>query len=192
MAVPVQEGMSLAEFQRIWEEEGPFEYIDGVKIHMPSRMFVHGSAANQLARLLNEFTGEQGMAFVEQVFVIPGTDSAQWVKGSRIPDVMFYWTHRLEAYKVATPAWREHPLALIPDIAVEVISKNDFFEEVMEKISTYLKDGVRMVWLIQPTAQTISIYLPNTRQITVLSAEDMLTGGDVIPGLALPIYKLFA
>ena len=191
MAAPVQQGMSLDEFQRIWEEEGAFEYIDGIRIHMPSKMFVHGSAANQLARLMNEFTGREGMAYVEQVFVIPGTEDANWVKGSRIPDMMFFWTARLEAYKAANPDWREKPLALIPDIALEVTSRHDLYDEVAQKVRTYLQDGVKLVWLIEPAPQAVTIYTPTSNQVIVLYANDTLTGGDVIPGFAVQVGKLF-
>jgi Uma2 family endonuclease len=51
--------------------------------------------------------------------------------------------------------------------------------------------GVRLVWLIDPVARTVTVFTA-LDQATVLSEEDTLDGGDVLPGYALRLRDLFS
>ncbi|MBM3224362.1 MAG: hypothetical protein FJZ47_11235 [Candidatus Tectomicrobia bacterium] len=60
---------------------------------------------------------------------------------------------------------------------------------VLQKITEYFAAGVQQVWLIDPEARTVMMFHTNTR-ITVLTADDVLTGGDILPGC--PLQEIFA
>lgn len=171
--------------------KGAFEFIEGEFIPLLPETFGHVYLSNKLLMLLDFHTRQLGSAFVKLPFVIPSQASKSHIKGSRVPDVAFITAERLNAYKEANPDWRDNPLALIPDLVIEVISPTDKFSNVVKKILRYLKDGVRLGWVIDPQERIVMIYTPGSNQHTTLQASDTLTGGDVLPGFEIPVAKLF-
>jgi Uma2 family endonuclease len=186
-------GMPLDEWMRRYDEEGAFELIDGEVIPVHPPKFGHSNLSNTLAFRINSLTlpKKLGEAFVETAFVLPDNAESDWVKGSCIPDVMFVTTQRLADYKAQTPDWADRPLAIVPDLAVEIISANDHYTDVNRKVAGYLKDGVKLVWVFDPKQKTVAIYSAGSKISTTLSENDTLSGGELIPGLELSIKELF-
>jgi Uma2 family endonuclease len=54
----------------------------------------------------------------------------------------------------------------------------------------WLDFGVRRALLLDPQQRTITVYAPDAEPVT-LTAADTLEGGDVLPGFALPLDRLF-
>ncbi|MCU0493716.1 MAG: Uma2 family endonuclease [Chloroflexaceae bacterium] len=77
-----------------------------------------------------------------------------------------------------------------PDLAAEVISPNDLYTDVDEKVTDWLEAGTRMVIIINPRKRTVTVYR-SLLQIVVLREQDTLDGSDVVPGWTLPINDLF-
>jgi Uma2 family endonuclease len=82
-------------------------------------------------------------------------------------------------------------LETIPDLVLEVRSKNDTQPEVDAKVNEYLRAGVRVVWVADPEKQTVTAYRPGQAP-QVFAASDTLTVADVIPGFAMPVRDVFA
>ena len=102
-----------------------------------------------------------------------------------IPDLAFVRTDRLPS-----EAARWHVMPLAPDLAVEVVSPNDRYEDVLDKIERYHRAGVPLVWLVQPRRRAVEIH-PLGQAPTLLREGDTLDGGDVVPGFRLPVADLF-
>jgi Uma2 family endonuclease len=117
-------GMPMDEFIRRYETEGPFELIEGELVGMSPTIFGHGRIAKRLLMAISAHAspGNLGEAFMEMPFVVTDPDSPAWVKGSRVPDVAYFQNDRLKAYEAAHPDSEEKPLALVPDLVVEVVS----------------------------------------------------------------------
>lgn len=80
---------------------------------------------------------------------------------------------------------------LIPDLAVEVISKSNTPKELRSKLHAFFKHGVKLVWYVDPLRRTVDVYTaPNTR--TTLGERETLTGGTVLPGFKLKLRELFS
>src|SRR5262249_53718427 len=62
----------------------------------------------------------------------------------RKPDVSFVRAGRLPGNRIP----RGH-LRVAPDLAVEVVSPNDLYEEVRSKVEEYLCAGVPLVWVVE-------------------------------------------
>jgi len=75
-------------------------------------------------------------------------------------------------------------LETIPDLAVEVRSKNDTQPAVQRKVDDYLTAGVKVVWVVDPAARTVTVHRRDT-QLQVYLEDDTLTVEDVIPGFQL-------
>lgn len=78
-----------------------------------------------------------------------------------------------------------------PDIAVEVRSPNDRVGAVLAKVGDWLDAGTHLVWVVDPARALITVYRADGSQ-AMLGADDVLDGGEVLPGFALSIAELFA
>jgi Uma2 family endonuclease len=80
-------------------------------------------------------------------------------------------------------------LLTIPELIVEVRSKNDTQPEIDEKVNDYLNAGAVVVWVADPDARTVTVHQANQAPV-VLAATDTLTAPAVIPGFAILVGDL--
>jgi Uma2 family endonuclease len=102
----------------------------------------------------------------------------------RKPDVSFVAACRLKADEEP-----EGFATFAPDLAVEVISPTELFEDVMVKVSEFLDAGVKLVWVIDPATNRVHVYRADGG--TILDAKDQLDGEAVLPGFRCAIVDLF-
>jgi Uma2 family endonuclease len=107
-------------------------------------------------------------------------------KKVRKPDVSLVLRDRLPVERLA-----EGQLTLPPDLAVEVVSPNDLAYEVEGKAQEYREAGVRLLWVVYPSTQTVYIHRRDG-SIAVARADDDLTGEDILPGFRCRVSDLFA
>ena len=107
-------------------------------------------------------------------------------KKVRKPDVSFIRLNRMPADEEPDGHCR-----IAPDLAVEVVSPNDFYEEVEDKVEEYLTVGVRLVWVVNPPKRTVRVHRADGT-ITNLRETDELGGEDVVPGFRCRVSELFA
>jgi Uma2 family endonuclease len=77
-----------------------------------------------------------------------------------------------------------------PDLAVEVVSPSNSPQEMQQRAGEYLNAGSSLVWIVNPDTLTVDVYLQGGTR-TVYSGSMILDGGDVIPGLKLPVSRIF-
>lgn len=71
-----------------------------------------------------------------------------------------------------------------------MISPDDTYSEVENKVEDWLASGVRMVVVVNPRNSTVKVYrVPTTMKL--LTIEDTFDGEDVVPGFRLPVRRLF-
>ena len=103
----------------------------------------------------------------------------------RIPDASFVSWDQLPGRRVPRV-----PIAdLAPDLAVEVISPSNTAREMERKLQEYLAAGVRLVWHVLPEPQEVHVYTAERHDVLTMDQE--LSGGEVLPGFALPLRQLF-
>jgi Uma2 family endonuclease len=103
----------------------------------------------------------------------------------RALDVAFIRRERVEEVGNVEGYW---PGA--PDLAVEVVSPSDTYTEVQEKVFDWLEAGTRMVIVVMPRRQAVAVYR-SLSEIVMLTENDALDGGDVVPGWTMPVRNLF-
>jgi Uma2 family endonuclease len=86
---------------------------------------------------------------------------------------------------------REGYLETIPDLVVEVRSKNDTRAALERKGADYLQAGARVYWLVDPIQRTVTEYRPAAETRTY-TEDDTLTVEDIIPGFALSVRLALA
>jgi Uma2 family endonuclease len=85
---------------------------------------------------------------------------------------------------------KEGYLETIPELVVEVRSKNDSAAELLAKADEYLRAGVQIVWLVDPASRTVVVC--RQQQINVeLRIGDSVTAAGVIPGFQVPVAEFF-
>ncbi len=77
-----------------------------------------------------------------------------------------------------------------PLLAVEVRSQSNTWRELRAKAARYLEYGSAMVWLVDPRRQTLELHLPDAAPQR-LSGNDVVEGGDVLPGFRVTVSELF-
>jgi len=77
-----------------------------------------------------------------------------------------------------------------PDLAIEIRSLGDTAIEIYDKVVLYFAHGTRLVWGVYPKSRTVHVYTSAT-QVAILTIDDVLNGGDVLPGFNLPVRDVF-
>jgi Uma2 family endonuclease len=120
-------------------------------------------------------------------FCVPADSMMRIVPGRvRLPDVSFISWSKLSKRQVPTA-----PIAnLVPDLAVEVLSKSNTRREMKAKREEYFQGGARLVWEINPKKQSARVYTSPT-QFQEIGFDGDLDGGEVLPGFVLSLKRLF-
>ena len=158
-----------------------YELIRGELERMPPDNIGHGETTeNLLAPLLPFVRGQRlGRVLVNVGFIFehePDTVLA--------PDVSFVRADRLPA--ADEPAFPD----MAPDLAVEILSPSNRAAEMARKLAVYLAAGVRLVWFIDNRSRSVAVHGADGAA-RLLGEGDVLDGGDVLPGFAIPVAELF-
>ncbi len=139
--------------------------------------------AAAIARILGNFVAAQRLGLVS------GPDGMFQLLTSSVrgPDVAYVSRERLPGGKFPSEAFP----ALAPDLAVEVLSPGNTKGEMSRKRIEYFHSGVRLVWMVDCVDRSVAVYT-SPSEVRVLTADDTLDGGNVLPGFTSPIADLFA
>jgi Uma2 family endonuclease len=161
-----------------------YEVIDGKRVRTPPMAAIAVWTASELARHLGNFTvATLGRVVTEMLFHLPAP-----INRDRRPDVAFVSYQRWAKSRPVPSsgnAWD-----VVPNVATEVVSPTDSVDELEQKIAEYFRAGVQLVWVVHPTRSKIHAY-ESPSQIAVLTRDDVLDGGSVVPGFKLPLAELF-
>ena len=78
-----------------------------------------------------------------------------------------------------------------PDLTVEVRSPEDTIAELMRKFTEYFANGCKLGWLILPEEKSVLVLTPSAPPRAAGPGETR-DGGEVLPGLQIPVDELFA
>jgi Uma2 family endonuclease len=160
------------------------ELVEGELRTMPPAGFEHGDVAAELLFHVKAFVdaGKLGVVLAAETgFVLRrGPDTV------RAPDVAFVRTER-----VPPREQRRKFAELAPDLVAEVTSPSDRVSEVNRKVAQWLDAGVRFVWVVDPESGVVVAHQPGG-VAHLLRGDDVLDGGEVLPGFTLPLPDLFA
>ena len=128
--------------------------------------------AHVRAAALGRVYAEAGFKLASNPDTVRGPDVA-FIRRDRIPD--------------PEPTGFAH---FAPDLVVEVMSPGDRPGEVLAKVADWLSAGTRLVWVLDPGRRVARVYRADgTEQI--LTADESLDGGDVVPGFSCPVGEIF-
>ena len=155
-----------------------YELVRGVLIERVATGDPHAIAVGRITTALTNYSddndygetraGEPGYRLEVGPDTVRAPDAA-WIAPGRIPE--------------GTPGFPN----LAPDLVVEVLSPR---QDLSEKAAMWLSFGSREVWLANPSPISITRYRPG-QEPEVLGEDDILDGGDLLPGFSIPVWRLF-
>ena len=174
--------MTAEELLRLPRGEGRrYELIRGVLVEKMPTGDSHGDTTVLTAYYLTQYTfdtgngvtrtGEPGFRLRTNPDTVRAPDVA-WIASGRIPE--------------GTEGYPE----LAPDLAVEVKSPGNSSAEMGEKASMWLAFGSHEVWILDPESSSVIVRKPNSEPVS-LSENEVLDGGDLLPGFSVEVWRLF-
>lgn len=120
-----------------------------------------------------------------------GFDSSAGFKlangAERSPDIAWIRNERWEAL---TPEQQDRFAPIAPDFILELRSKDQNLVALKAKMEEYIACGCRMGWLVDAQGRKTFVYTENG-DIQTVSFEEILSGGEVLPGFELRLADLF-
>lgn len=168
--------------ERLPSGDVSFELRHGRLVPMSPPGATHGNLQNRIGSALalhGEMKG-YGKAYTEVGIVL--ARNPDHLVGA---DAAFVTSASLPARE--TP---EGYLETIPELVVEIRSKNDTVAEVKEKVTDYLQAGVKLLWVVDPEPESVAEHRSNSRPTTYGKA-DVLLCDDIIPGFRLALADLY-
>lgn len=136
----------------------------------------------QLALILGTFvrqhhlgvmTGEAGMLELSPGLV-------------RIPDLAFISRARYATADRTRGAWR-----VVPDLAVEILSRSNTSQEMERKLADYFQAQVREVWYVDLERRVLDVYWSVLEMQSFLE-DAQFSASRVLPGFVLNLKDVFA
>jgi Uma2 family endonuclease len=131
-----------------------YELIDGVPIAKMSPKYFHVKSTLNLVRILDKWSNGKGRLGIE--WAIDLTDDF-----TPVPDLIYISFDRLPI------TWEENAACPVaPELAIEIISPGQTFGQMTQKASSYLDNGVLRVWVVDPSARSLTVFYPDAAPIT--------------------------
>ncbi len=162
---------------------GPCELVDGRIVAMSPTGAEHGLWESRIGRLLGNFVEARRLGWVLTGEV--GVYTRRNPDRVRGADAVFLSRHRSP-----TPPSKGY-LEVPPDVVVEVISPDDRWQHIREKIEEYFAMGVGRVWIAEPDTRSLLVYRSPT-DVTRYGPGDEVLGDEVLAGLALAVDDIYA
>jgi Uma2 family endonuclease len=159
-----------------------YELVDGTLVEKVMG-YPEARLALRIGRLLGNYVEEHDLGD------LAGADGTMRLMPGlvRIPDVSFVSWKRVPNRELLS----EPIPGLAPDLAIEVLSQRNTPREMERKLKEYFLSDVRVVWFVDPRKRTVEVFTAPDRSV-LLTEEQALDGGDVLPGLSLPLKAIFA
>lgn len=104
----------------------------------------------------------------------------------RAPDVS--WISH-ERWNALSEKEQDKFAKICPDFVIELMSDSDEKYTLPAKMEKYLRNGVRLGWVIDPFSQQTTVYRPEG-EIEVVNFTDILSGEAVLPDFELRLSDL--
>lgn len=176
--MPVKSGLTIEDFEKLPDELAEnHELIDGELVDVAGNSGEHNDLRDHSIELLRPYVRMKNLGRVmsEQEFDFDGDAHA--------PDVSYFSTAKLTLYDRQR---RIQPF--VPDLAIEIVSRNDRFSALIEKVERYRRCGTAEVWVLNQTPREAFVFAQEGNRIL---GENDLFESPRIPGFSIRIGQLF-
>jgi Uma2 family endonuclease len=145
--------LTAEEFEQLPDDGKRYELTDGELREMAPTVNWHGEVESNLVIRLGGHVQAHGLGRVscgEILYIVRRNPDRV-----RAADIAFIRQERVPSLEA-----RQHIMEVIPDLVVEILSKNDTIAEVNDKIDDWLGAGVKLLWVVDPFRRTVTIHQP--------------------------------
>jgi len=155
----------------------------GELIIVPPTSPESGWKNSRLTRRMDEWTEKDntGICFDSStMFTLPNG-------AKRSPDVS--WITK-EKWEDLSSSERRKFSRVVPDFVIELLSPSDNIADTRLKMEEYIKNGLRLGWLIDPENKTVHVYRADG-EIEILDNPEKVSGEDVLQGFELNVREIW-
>ncbi len=163
------------------------EVVRGEVVEMTPVGGQHVLIVDNIYRLLYATVSDHrlGYLFTDNLLYILA-ESDDGVRVARAPDVSFiHRDHLVSDWDI------ERPYPGAPTLVVEVMSPDDQFEDVVQKVEDFFAAGTAEVWVVLPRQKTLYRYRQGQSVVETYRAGESMDASDLFPGLALALADVF-
>ncbi len=174
----VAAGLTIEDFEKLPDALARnHELVDGELVELSGNTLIHNRLRDHLVELLASLVKERqlGEIISEQEFNFDGNAHG--------PDVSFVSRAKLH---LLDP--RRRVQLCVPDLAIEIVSKNDKFLSLTKKARRYRRCGTKEVWVINIDGREAFVY--RDRECVILG-DDQQFQSELIPGFSIRLGDLF-
>lgn len=159
-----------------------YELVDGTLVEK-AMGWQESLLAGIILQWLNNYLDQN------RIGVATGPDGMTRLFGDTVrgPDVAFVAWDRMPGGQIP----KEPVPDLVPNFVVEVLSAGNTFGEMSRKRREYFQAGVELLWMVDHRSRTVTVF-QSALDSRVLTEEQGLDGGEVLPGWQVDIAKLFS
>ena len=164
-----------------FEEDKRYELDEGELIEITRPAYKHNRILRILVVELSNYFAKHGggeALLSENLYALSPTTR-------RAPDVAVILGDR------RAELWDAKVIAIIPDIAVEILSPSETTPRIHRKLKQYFQAGVKEVWLIDSESREAEMWTGPSLPERTLVESDALES-PLLKGLVLPLAALFS
>jgi Uma2 family endonuclease len=172
--------LSLKEFLELSAQDINYEFVDGYAVPKVSPKYFHSALQKALLILISVWCKGKGRTVAEWAIILrrKGKD---WCP---VPDLTYI------SYQRLPKSWQYNEACPIPpELVIEIISPDQTMKEFVDKAKDYFAAGVLRVWVIEPEAMSMRVFLSANE--TQVYTHDMLIVDNLLPGFELTMKQLF-
>jgi Uma2 family endonuclease len=171
-------GLTIDDFEKLPDALAlNHELVDGELVDVSGNTGKHNRLRDRIVLLLLPFVEQHKMGLLvsEQEF--------EFGENAHGPDVSFIGSSKAGNFDDGLRVQR-----FVPDLAIEIVSRNDRFADLLKKVNRYLKYGTVEVWLF--SIETREAYVYSGPHRAILDENEQFST-DLIPGFSIRIGELF-
>lgn len=172
--------LTLEEFLSLSEGDINYEFVDGYAVPKVSPKFFHSTLQLTLGMLLRVWCKGKGRVASEWAILLK-RQGKDWAP---VPDLTYV------SYERLPKNWQFNEACPVsPELVIEILSPDQTMKEFEEKARDYFAAGVSRVWVVDPEAMSIRIFL--SAKISQVYTDNMPITDTLLPGLELTVRLVF-
>lgn len=172
--------LTLQQFLALPEGDINYEFVNGQAVPKVSPKFFHSALQAAFISLIRAWCKGKGRVCPEWAILLK-RQGEDWAP---VPDLTYISYERLSA------TWkRNEACPALPELGIEIISPGQTMKEFEDKAKDYLDAGVSRVWVVDPEAISIRVFLPDGSSQFYADTTPIVDA--LLPGLELTTRQIF-
>lgn len=172
--------LTLEEFLALPEGDVTYEFVNDRAVPKVSPKYFHSTLQAALILLIRGWCKGKGRVGSEWAILLK-RQGKDWAP---VPDLTYI------SYERLPKSWkRNEACPALPELVIEIISPDQTMKEFEDKAKDYFAGGVSRVWVVDPEAISIRVFLPDGSSQIYTDTRPIVD--TLLPGLELTTIQVF-